>query len=56
MILPRTPDAGTPLRYFWQAIAALVPKIGFPISPSADQLDEWRNMRLPDWPEILAKR
>ena len=32
---PRTPDAATPLRYFWQAIAALVPKIGFPDLPSA---------------------
>ena len=30
LIAPRTPDATTPLRYFWQAIASLVPKIGFP--------------------------
>ena len=30
LIAPRTPDAAAPLRYFWQAIAALVPKIGFP--------------------------
>ena len=34
MIAPRTPDSATPLRYFWQAIAALVPKIGFPSLPS----------------------
>jgi Questin oxidase-like len=55
LIAPRTPDQATPLRYFWQAIAALVPKIGFPSLPSADQLDEWRRMRLPDWPEIFRE-
>ena len=30
LIAPRTPDRAAPLRYFWQAIASLVPKIGFP--------------------------
>jgi hypothetical protein len=53
MMAPRTPDKATPLRYFWQAIAALVPKIGFPTLPAADQLDEWRRMALPEWPEIF---
>jgi hypothetical protein len=52
LIAPRTPDAATPLRYFWQAIASLVPKIGFPVLPSADELEAWRRMSLPDWPEI----
>jgi hypothetical protein len=52
MIAPRTPDSAPPLRYFWQAIAALVPKIGFPVLPSEDQLEQWRRMPLPDWPEI----
>ncbi len=33
LMAPRTPDAATPLRYFWQAIASLVPKIGFPSLP-----------------------
>jgi Questin oxidase-like len=55
LIAPRTPDAATPLRYFWQAIAALVPKIGFPTPPSADQLETWRRMPLPDWPEIFRE-
>ncbi|HZZ61996.1 MAG TPA: questin oxidase family protein [Roseiarcus sp.] len=55
MIAPRMSDAATPLRYFWQAIAALVPKIGFPSLASADQLEEWRRMRLPDWPEIFGE-
>ena len=52
---PRTPAPTVPLRYFWQAIAALVPKIGFLELPSADQLDCWRNMPLPDWPEIFRE-
>jgi hypothetical protein len=55
LIAPRAPDAATPLRYFWQAIAALVPKIGFPSLASAEQLDEWRRMRLPNWPEIFGE-
>jgi Questin oxidase-like len=55
MIAPRTPDTATPLRHFWQAIASLVPKIGFPAPPSADQVEEWRRMRLPGWPEIFGE-
>jgi len=55
MMAPRTPDRATPLRYFWQAITSLVPKIGFPELPRADELDEWRNMRLPDWSEIFRE-
>jgi hypothetical protein len=55
MIAPRTPDSATALRYFWQAIAALVPKIGFPNLPAEDQLEAWRRMRLPDWPEIFSE-
>jgi hypothetical protein len=53
LMAPRTPDTETPLRYFWQAITSLVPKIGFPELPGAGQLDEWRRMRLPDWLEIF---
>ncbi len=52
LMAPRTPDAATPLRFFWQAIASLVPKIGFPSLPTADELEARRRMRLPDWPEI----
>ncbi len=55
LIAPRTPDTAAPLRHFWQAIAALVPKIGFPALPSEDQLEAWRRMRLPDWPEIFRE-
>jgi hypothetical protein len=55
LIEPRTPDAAAPLRYFWQSIASLVPKMSFPALPSADQLEEWRRMPLPDWPEIFSE-
>jgi hypothetical protein len=55
MIAPRTPDRAAPLRYFWQAIASLVPKMGFPALPEADALETWRRMPLPDWPEIRCE-
>jgi hypothetical protein len=41
-------------RYFWQIIASLVPKIGFPELPSAETLDEWRHLPAPGWPDIAA--
>jgi hypothetical protein len=55
LMAPRTPDAATPPRYFWQAIASLVPKIGFPVLPSADELEAWRRISLPDWREIYRE-
>ena len=55
LMAPRTPDPALALRPFWQAIAALVPKIGFPEMPTAEALQQWRAMRLPDWPEIYAR-
>ena len=45
LMAPRTARRATPLRYFWQAIASLFPKIGFPALPSADELEAWRRMR-----------
>ena len=36
ILRPVLPDPDLALRYFWQAIAALYPKIGFPDLPSAD--------------------
>ena len=43
------------LRYFWQAVASLVPAIGFPTLPDAATLEHWRTMPCPDWPAIVAK-
>jgi hypothetical protein len=55
LIAPRTPDSAAALRYFWQAIAALVPKMGFPALLGADELEAWRRAPLPDWPEIFSQ-
>ncbi len=55
LMAPRTPDEATPLRFFWQAVASVVPKIGFPELPSAEQLDQWRRAPLPDWPDIFRE-
>jgi Questin oxidase-like len=52
LLQPVNPDPDSALRYFWQAIAALYPKIGFPDLPNASALDEWRRLPCPDWPEI----
>lgn len=42
------------MRHFWQIIASLVPKIGFPSLPSAEQVEAWRNLPAPGWDEIAA--
>ncbi len=47
-------DAEPLYRTFWQAIASLVPKIGFPEFPSEAALTEMRNTRAPPWPDICA--
>jgi hypothetical protein len=54
MMRTATPDPASALRYFWQAIAALYPKIGFPDLPAAEALEGWRRLPCPDWPEIEA--
>src|SRR5258708_26882870 len=40
-IKPGAPDFALALRYFWQSIAALYPKLGFPELPIAAMLDGW---------------
>lgn len=54
LVTPFTPEPALLLRHFWQTIASLVPKIGFPALPSAEQLDEWRHLPAPGWDEIAA--
>ena len=54
VLWPVLPDPDLALRYFWQAIAALYPKIGFPDLPSAEVLQGWRERPCPEWPEIKA--
>jgi hypothetical protein len=54
ILWPVLPDPNLLLRHFWQAIAALYPKIGFRDPPSAETLETWRRVPCPDWPEIRA--
>lgn len=49
------PERAALMRYFWQIIASLVPKIGFPTLPDEEQLDLWRHLPAPGWPEISAR-
>jgi hypothetical protein len=54
MLRPAGADSEAAMRYFWQAIAALYPKIGFPDLPDPETLENWRRLPCPDWPEIAA--
>jgi hypothetical protein len=55
-LVARNVDDAEPLyRVFWQVIASLVPKIGFPAMPSAEALDALRARPAPEWPDIRAK-
>lgn len=54
LVAPHVDDALPLYRAFWQVIAALVPKIGFPALPSAEALQAMRETPAPDWPEIRA--
>lgn len=47
-----TPEAV--YRPFWQAIAALVPKLGFPALPDEVAVARWRQQPCPGWPAIAA--
>ena len=53
LIAPHWPDEGLAVRYFWQAICAVYPKIGMPALPPPEAVDEIRHRACPDWPEIL---
>lgn len=54
LLSPMLPPEERPrlIRYFWQIIASLVPKIGFPDLPSAEAVEAWRNLPAPGWDEI----
>lgn len=54
LILAHTDTPDLIQRHFWQAIASLMPQMGFPSLPDAATLDAWRALSAPDWPEIEA--
>ena len=47
-----TPDVL--MRHFWQCIAALMGEMHFPGVPSEEELEDWRHIPVPAWPEIFA--
>jgi hypothetical protein len=55
LVHPHWPDEGLAVRYFWQAIAAVYPKIGMPDLPAPEALAALRELPAPDWPEIAAR-
>ena len=54
LLLPLTADPAVLLRPFWQVIAALVPKLGFPALPDEVTLARWRQAPCPDWAAIMS--
>jgi len=54
IVMPYCPTPQVLQRHFWQAIAGVMAEMRFPSLPSADQLTDWRQIKTPDWPEIMA--
>jgi hypothetical protein len=54
LLRPVAPEMAPLLRHFWTGIAALMPKMGFPVIPPPEQLASWREAPCPDWPAIKA--
>lgn len=56
LVLPflQPSDQFRAIRYFWQAIAAVYPKMGFPRPLAAVEADLQRSLPCPDWEEISA--
>jgi hypothetical protein len=52
LVSPHLDDPQPLYRAFWQVIAALVPKIGFPAVPTPEALADMRATPAPDWREI----
>lgn len=54
LISPYVDDPGQLVRYFWQAVLAVYPKIGMPTPLDADAMDALRALALPPSEEIAA--
>jgi hypothetical protein len=54
LVSPYLEDKEPLYRAFWQVIAALVPKIGFPSVPSPAELERMRRLEAPPWSAIKA--
>jgi hypothetical protein len=47
-------DQHRAIRFFWQAVASVYPKMGCPLPLDAAAADELRGLAVPEWPEIAA--
>jgi hypothetical protein len=47
-----TPDVM--MRHFWLCVAALSGEMRFPSLPSVEELEAWRHIPVPEWPDIMA--
>lgn len=54
IVTPYCSNPDAMLRAFWQCIATLLPEMGHPTLPTPADLDRWRALPCPDWPEIWA--
>jgi hypothetical protein len=55
LLRPHLPDESLAVRYFWQAVCAVYPKIGMPELPPPEAVEAIRRLPCPDWPEIVAR-
>lgn len=54
VLMPYLDDPEPLLRYYWQAIAALVPYVGFPTPLTVEEMATMRALPAPSWEEIKA--
>jgi hypothetical protein len=55
LVRPHWPDEGLAVRYFWQAICAVYPKVGMPALPSEGEIQTMRQVQCPPWSEIFER-
>lgn len=54
LLPPEAADRPTLLRYFWQGIASVYPKMGMPAAATAQEMAALRVAACPAWPDIAA--
>jgi len=52
IVMPYVSNRDVLLRYFWTGFAGAMGEMHFPRIPSAEELDDWRQIKTPDWTEI----
>jgi hypothetical protein len=54
IVMPYCSTPDVMMRHFWLCVAALMGEMRFPSLPAAEEVEAWRHIPVPDWPEILA--